>query len=108
MRTGTAEVPYQTSVKGHLYPGSVFLQAPVHHYHEDFTTKSYKKFDKGTALLHTVYAGAGYKLQREVQGAINLNLGEEPLLPGLTEVQGDNHIIGVIFAHQYTLKKEIK
>ena len=77
---------------------------PVHHYQADFTTKTYTKYDKGTVLLN-VHTCAGYKLQQEVQGVINLNLGEEPSSPGLTEAQVDNHILGVIFAHQYTLKK---
>ena len=71
------QVPYQLGFKGQMYHGSSFLQVPVHHYQADFTTKTYKKYDKGTALLN-VHASTGYKLQREVQGVANLKLGEEP------------------------------
>ena len=106
-RTRTTEVPYRTIFIGKTYPVSLFLQVPVHNHQEDFTTKTYMKYDEGTALLN-VHAGAGYKLQREVQGVIHLNLGEEPSLPGLTEAQVDNRIMGVIFVHQYTLEKGIK
>ena len=41
----------------------------------------------------------------EVQGVINLNLGEKPTLPPLMEAQVEDHIMGVVFAQQYTLKK---
>ena len=107
MRTRTTEVPHKTGFKGQTYRVGSFLHVPIHHYHKDFTTKSYNKFDEGTALL-TVHVDAENKLQQEVQGVIHLNLGEEPSLPGLTEAQVDNHIMGVILAHQYTPKKGIK
>ena len=80
---------------------------PVRHYGIDSATRGYKKFHEGTALLN-VHAGAGYKAQQnmnEVQGVINLNLGEEQKLPPLVEAQIDNHIMGVVFAQQYTLEK---
>ena len=83
---------------------------PVHHYETDFSTKGYKKFKEGTALLN-VHAGAGYKAHqdmRDIQGVIILNLGKEPSLPPLTEAQVEDHIMGVVFAQQYTLKKGIK
>ena len=44
------------------------------------------------------------KFQQEVRGVINLNIGEEPSLSGLTEAQVDDNTMGVIFSHQYTLK----
>ena len=44
----------------------------------------------------------------EVQGVVNLNLGDEPTSPPLTEAQVESHIMGVVFAHQYTLRKELK
>ena len=81
---------------------SLFIQVHAHYYLKDFTTKIYKRYDEGTELFN-VHTGGGYKIQREVQGVVNLNLGEEPLLPGLIEAQVDNHIMRVIFAHQYTL-----
>ena len=36
---------------------------------------------------------------------MDLNLGEKPTLPPLVEAQVENHIMGVVFAQQYTLKK---
>ena len=104
MRTSRAPlVPYWTSFTGKMYPGSSLFQVPVHRYQAIFTTKIYKKYDKGTVLLN-VHAGTGFKLQQDIQGVINLNLGEEPSLPVLTEAQVEDHIMDVIFAHQYTLK----
>jgi hypothetical protein len=38
---------------------------------------------------------------------VNLNLGKEPL-PPLTEAQVESHIMGVVFAQQYTLKKGLE
>ena len=87
VRTRAPPVPYQTSFRGKSYLGSSFLQVPIHHYEADFTTKGYRKFNEGTALLN-VHAGAGYKAQqdmRDIQGVINLNLGDEPSVPPLTE-----------------------
>ena len=55
-----------------------------------------------------MHADAGYKLQREVQGVVDFNLDEEPSLSGLKESQVDYHIMGVIFAHQYTLKRGLE
>ena len=110
MRTRAPPVPYQTSFRGKLYLGSLFLQVPVHHYEANFTTKGYRKFKYGTALLN-MHAGAGYKAQQDMQDiqvVINLNLGEEPSLLPLTEAQVENHAMGVVFAQQYTLKKGIK
>ena len=80
---------------------------PICHYQANFTAKTYTKYDEGTALLN-VHAGAGYNLQQEVQWGIHLNLGKEPLLPALMEARVENHIMGVVFAHQYTLKKGLE
>ena len=101
--------PYQASFRNQSYPGSSFLKVPVHHYGRDPNTKGFKKFHKGAVLLN-VYAGAGYQAKKnmnEVQGVVNLNLGEEPL-PPLTEAQVESHIMGVVFAQQYTLKKGLE
>ena len=43
-----------------------------------------------------------------IQGVLNLNLGEESSLPPPTETQAEDHTMGVVFAQQYTLKKGIK
>ena len=85
------------SFEGNTYLGSLFLQVHVHHYEDDFTTKGYRKFDEGTVLLN-VHAGAGYKAQQDIQGVINLNLGEEFSLPLCMEAQVYDHIMGVVFA----------
>ena len=81
----------------------------MHHYGRDPNTRGFKKFNKGTALIN-VHAGAGYQAKKnlnEVQGVVNLNLGEEPL-PPLTEAQVESHIMGVVLAQQYTLKKGLE
>ena len=99
MQTRAPPATYQTSFRGQLYPGSLFLQVPVHHYALDSATRGYKTSHEGNALLN-VHAGAGYKAQRNmsmVQGIINLNLGEKPTLPPLTEAQVEDHIMGVVF-----------
>ena len=36
--TRKPQIPYQTSFRGKTYPGSLFLQVPVHHHKADFTT----------------------------------------------------------------------
>ena len=62
------------SFKGKTYPGSLFLQVPVHHYAADFTTKEYGKFTEGTALLNV---HAGYNTARYTRGyQLNRNKGK--------------------------------
>ena len=46
--------------------------------------------------------GAGYSTKR---GVINLELGPEGPPPSFTEAQMDEHIVGVIFSQQHSLKK---
>ena len=46
--------------------------------------------------------GTGYNIQYAV---INLNLDKDDPLPGPMEDQVDDHIMGLLFAHQYTLER---
>ena len=45
---------------------------------------------------------------KEVQGVIHSNLDKEPTLPPLTESQIEIHVMGVVFAQQYTLEKGLE
>ena len=46
--------------------------------------------------------GAGYSTKR---GVINLELGPEGPTPSFTEAQLDEHIVGVVFSQQHSLKQ---
>ena len=48
------------------------------------------------------FMGAGYSTKR---GVVNLELGPERPPPSFTEAQLDEHIVGVVFSQQNSLKK---
>ena len=49
------------------------------------------------------YAGSGYKNK---QGVVHFNVGDDaPSLKTMIEEKSDAHIVGVIFAHKFSLKK---
>ena len=48
------------------------------------------------------FMGAGYRMNR---GVINLELGPEGPPPSFTEAQLDEHIVGVVFSQQHSLRK---
>ena len=48
------------------------------------------------------FMGVGYSTKR---GVVNLELGPEGPPPSFTEAQLDEHIVGVVFSQQHSLKK---
>ena len=58
--------------------------------------------DNNRDSIDCQYIGAGYKTK---QGVVNFNVGDDTSpLKTTTEVQSDAHIVGVIFAQNFSLK----
>ena len=62
--------------------------------------------DNDRGCIDCQYAGAGYKTK---QGVVHVNVEDDASpLKTMTEEQSDAHIVGVIFAHYFILKKGLK
>ena len=62
--------------------------------------------DDNRDCIDSQYAGAGYTTK---QGVVHFNVGEDaPPLKPMTEEQLDAHIVGVIFAQHFSLKKDLE
>ena len=62
--------------------------------------------DNDRDCIDSQYAGAGYKTK---QGVVHFNVEDDaPPLNTMTEEQSDAHIVGVIFAQHFSLKKGLE
>ena len=62
--------------------------------------------DNDRDCIDCQYAVAGYKTKK---GVVHFNVGDDaPPLKTLNEEQSDGHIVGVIFAQQFSLKKGLE
>ena len=62
--------------------------------------------DEDRECIDSQYAGAGY---RKKQGVGHFNVGDDaPPLKPMTEEQSYAHIVGVIFAQHFSLKKGLE
>ena len=89
------------------------MQTPTYFYQADFSNIPYN-YPNEADIIHSCFQGAGYRAKNKVkEGFINAAaqidslIHENPPPVGLTEEQLDGHIMGVIMASHFSLKKGI-
>ena len=64
------------------------------------------KTDPEGAMLHDMYSGAGYSTKR---GVINIQVNRAaPPPPAMTEEECESHVVGIVLAQMYNLRKGIE
>ena len=91
------------------------MRTPPDYYQADHTNIRYAYPDEAD-VIHTCFQGAGYSAKSKttlkpdfinVAAQIDSLIDENPPPVGFTEEQADDHIMGVILAQHFSLKKGI-
>ena len=90
------------------------MQTPTNFYQADFSNKRYN-YPYEADVIHSCHHGTAYGAKRElkedfINAAAQLDrlIDENPFSVGLTDEQLDDHMIGVIMASHYFLKRELR